>query len=76
MTALKVRLPEDRYERLKKLSKRRGISMNRLIDEMVTLVLAEFDAQARFALRTRRGQDRAHRGLKLLQKARGPSAGA
>lgn len=59
------------YERLKALSKRRGTSVNRLIDEMATLLLAEFDAEARFQLRAARGQGQAERGRALLRKARG-----
>lgn len=71
MSALTVRLPDDKHERLKALSKRRGTSVNRLIDEMATLLLAEFDAEARFALRAERGQGQVQRGLALLRKARG-----
>lgn len=71
MTALTIRLPDDKYERLKALSKRRGTSVNRLIDEMATLMLAEFDAEARFALRAERGQGQSERGLALLRKAAG-----
>lgn len=71
MSALTVRLPDDKHERLKALSKRRGTSVNRLIDEMATLLLAEFDAEARFALRAERGSGKAQRGVELLRKARG-----
>jgi predicted DNA-binding protein len=74
MSALTIRLPDDKYERLKALSKRRGTSVNRLIDEMATLLLAEFDAEARFALRAGRGQGRAARGQELLTKAKGVSS--
>lgn len=70
MTALTIRLPDDKYERLKALSKRRGTSVNRLIDEMATLLLAELDAEARFALRADRGKGNSARGLELLDKAR------
>jgi predicted DNA-binding protein len=73
MSALTIRLPEDKYERLKGLSKRRGMSVNRLIDEMATLLLAEFDAEARFALRAQRGRGKVRRGLALLEKAAGAS---
>lgn len=70
MSALTIRLPDDKHRRLKELSKRRGTSVNRLIDEMTTLMLAEFDAETRFALRAERGQGHADRGLELLRKAR------
>jgi len=69
MSALTIRLPDDKYQRLKELSKRRGTSVNRLIDEMATLLLAEFDAETRFALRAARGKGRGARGLELLRKA-------
>lgn len=71
MSALTIRLPDEKYERLKALSKRRGTSVNRLIDEMATLLLAEFDAEARFQMRVARGQGQAERGRALLRKARG-----
>lgn len=69
MSALTIRLLDDKYERLKALAKRRGTSVNRLIDEMATLLLAEFDAEARFALRADRGQGKSALGLELLAKA-------
>jgi predicted DNA-binding protein len=70
MTALTIRLPDDKHQRLKELSRRRGTSINRLIDEMTTLMLAEFDAETRFALRSARGQGQEARGLDLLEKAK------
>lgn len=71
MSALTIRLPDDKHRRLKELSKRRGTSLNRLIDEMTTLMLAEFDAETRFALRAERGRNGMERGLALLRKAQG-----
>lgn len=69
MSALTIRLPDDKYRRLKELFKRRGTSVNRLIDEMATLMLAEFDAETRFTLRAERGRGRLKRGMELLSKA-------
>ena len=40
MGALTVRLPDDKHQRLKALAKTRGAPLNRLIDEMTTLMLA------------------------------------
>lgn len=74
MNAITIRLPDDKYERLKALSHRRGTSVNRLIDEMTTVMLSEFDAEARFALRAERGRGKASRGVELLQKAQGKKA--
>jgi predicted DNA-binding protein len=69
MSALTIRLSDDKYERLKALSRRRGTSVNRLIDEMATLLLAEFDAEARFQLRVERGRGQTVRGIELLRTA-------
>ena len=71
MTALSVRLPDDKHRRLKALAKSRGAPLNRLIDEMATVMLTEFDAETRFQLRVARGADHAARGKKLLDKAMG-----
>ncbi len=69
MTALTIRMPDDKYERLKALSKRRGLSVNRLIEEMATLALVDFDTETRYLARVRKGSGRAARGLALLAKA-------
>lgn len=69
MAAMTVRLPDDKHQRLKEMARQRGTTVNRLIDEMTTLLLAEFDAETRFLLRAERGRDRQNRGLELLEKA-------
>lgn len=71
MTALTVRLPDDKHRRLKALAKSRGTPLNRLIDEMTTLMLAEFDAETSFLVRAERGADKTELGLALLKKAAG-----
>ena len=71
MTALTVRLPDEKHRRLKALAKSRGTPLNRLIDEMTTLMLVEFDSETRFRLRAKRGVGKAERGLALLDKAGG-----
>jgi len=71
MTSLTVRLPDDKYLRLKAVARRRGTSVNRLIDEMATVILAESDAETRFQARSGRGAGKAGRGLRLLAKAAG-----
>lgn len=45
--------------------------MNRLVDEMATLLIAEHDAETRFRVRAQRGQGREQEGLALLDKAMG-----
>lgn len=76
MTALTVRLPDEKHRRLKALAKSRGTPLNRLIDDMTTLMLAEFDAETRFQLRSARGIGRETRGLELLGKAMAVSTSA
>ena len=70
MSALTVRLPDDKHQRLRALAESRGTTLNRLIDEMTTVMLAEFDAETRFKLRAGRGAGQVERGLALLDKAR------
>lgn len=67
MGALTVRLPDDKHQRLKALAKT-SVPLNRLIDEMTTLMLAEFDAETRFRLRAQQGSGKAQRGLELLKQ--------
>ena len=71
MAALTVRLPDEKHMRLKALAKSRGAPLNRLIEEMTTLMLAEFDAETRFRVRAAQGAGKAARGLALLKKAAG-----
>jgi predicted transcriptional regulator len=72
MTALTVRLPDEKHRRLKALAKSRGTPINRLMEEMTTLMLAEFDVETRFQIRAVRGTGQSERGLELLQKAVNP----
>lgn len=69
MSALTLRLPDDKHARLKALARRRGTSVNRLMEEMATVMIAEADAETRFALRASRGRGQEARGLALLRKA-------
>ena len=69
MSALTLRLPDEKYQRLKTMAHQRGQSVNRLLDEVTTLLLAEYDAETRFMLRARNGSGKKDRGLELLAKA-------
>jgi predicted transcriptional regulator len=66
MSTLTVRLPDDKHERLKALADARKISMNKLIDELATIALANHDARLRFEVRARRGS--AKRALRILDR--------
>lgn len=64
MSTLTIRLSDEKHERLRRLAERRQISMNKLIDELSTIALAESDAETRF--RTRAALGSRERGLQLL----------
>jgi len=66
MGTLTIRLPEEKHERLRQLALRRNISMNKLIEELSTVALTEFDAETRFRARAAMGS--AQEGLRLLDK--------
>jgi len=74
MSALTLRLPDHKHERLKAMAEQRGVSLARLLDELTTQALVEFDTETRFLVRSQRGANRVERGLQLLQKARGDAA--
>jgi hypothetical protein len=48
MTTLTIRLPEDTSLRLKQLAASRGMSLNKLIEELGTAALAAHDTETRF----------------------------
>ena len=64
MATLTIRLSDEKHERLRQLAERRQISMNKLIDELSTVALVEFDAETRFRARAARGSK--EEGLRLL----------
>jgi len=66
MATLTIRLPDDKHERLRQLAKRRKISMNKLMEEMSTATLTQFDAELRFRSLAKQGSVKA--GLKILDK--------
>ncbi len=66
MGTLTIRVPDDTHERLKQLAQARGVSVNKLIEEMSTAALAEFDAETRFRIRAARGNAAA--GLRVLDR--------
>jgi len=47
------------------------VSVTKLIEEMATILLADFDAETRFQLRAARGRGRITEGRALLDKAAG-----
>lgn len=66
MSVLTIRLPDDKHERLKELAKAKGISVNKLIEDLSTIALTEFDAETRF--RVMASQGKIEEGLAILDK--------
>ena len=66
MSTLTIRLPDDKHARLRQLAKHRGISVNKRMEELATISLAEFDAETRFRALATSGS--AEEGLALLDK--------
>ncbi|MEN8445032.1 MAG: toxin-antitoxin system HicB family antitoxin [Cyanobacteria bacterium J06555_13] len=66
MATLTIRLPDDKHERLKAFAQSRGISINKLVEELSTIALAEFDTFTRFKAMAATGDSQV--GLQLLDK--------
>jgi predicted transcriptional regulator len=66
MATLTVRIPDDKHLRLKELAESQGVSVNKLIEELSTVALVEFDTQTRFKLMVGRGD--VAKGLRILDK--------
>lgn len=63
MGVVTLRLPEEKHERLRELARTRGISMNKLMEDLATVALAQSDGHIRFLARAGRGQ-----ALELLER--------
>ena len=66
MATLTTRLPDDKHAWLCQLAQPRKISLNKLMEELATIALAEFDAETRFLARVAQGS--AAEGVRLLDK--------
>jgi len=66
MSIVTLRMEEAKHARLRQLAASQGISMNKLMDELATIALAQYDAETRFRARAEAGS--AAKGLRLLTK--------
>jgi hypothetical protein len=66
MSTITLRIPDNKHERLKQYAKDKGLSLNKLFDELATVALAQFDAKVRFELMASKGSKKD--GLELLDK--------
>lgn len=66
MSTLTIRMPDDTHARLRDLARTRGVSINKLIEEMATATLSAHDAEVRFRLMAARGNPK--RALAILDR--------
>ncbi len=66
MATLTIRIPDDKHNRLKDLAEYRHISVNKLVDELSTQAIAEFDSEIRFRAFAANGN--INEGLEILDK--------
>jgi predicted DNA-binding ribbon-helix-helix protein len=66
MSTLTIRMPEAMHARLRDLARARGVSINKLIEEMATATLSAHDAEVRFRLMAIRGKPQ--RALAILDR--------
>ena len=66
MSTLTVRLPDDTHERLKEFARHRGVSMNKLMEELSTIAVSQHDVETRFRALADRGS--VEEGLRVLDK--------
>jgi predicted transcriptional regulator len=70
MSTVTLRLPDDTCLRLKQLAASRGVSLNKLLEELSTVALATYDAEIRFnALAARADRQKALDVLDRLDAA-------
>jgi len=66
MTILTIRMPEDKHERLRAVARSRNVSVNKLIEELATVSLANHDVFLRFQFLAAAVNPR--RALSILQR--------
>jgi hypothetical protein len=66
MSVVTLRIPDEKHLRLKQLAASRNTSVNRLLDELATIVLVQYDVAVQFRAAAEKGNPA--RGLALLDK--------
>ena len=66
MSTLTVRLSDDTHHRLKEIARSRGVSLNKLMQELSTIAVTQHDTEARFRAVAARGSVKA--GLAVLDQ--------
>ena len=66
MATMTIRIPDDTHARIKTLARQRGMSVNRLMEELSVIAVTQHDAEARFRVLAARGS--AREGLAILER--------
>jgi len=66
MSTLTIRLPDDTAERLKALARSRGLSMNKLVEELSAQALSAWDTENHFRALAATGN--VHQALAILDR--------
>jgi hypothetical protein len=66
MSIVTLRIPDDKHMRLKQLAASRNTSVNRLLDELATILIVQNDVAVQFRAAAEKGDPA--RGLALLDK--------
>jgi predicted transcriptional regulator len=66
MATLTIRIPDAHRDRLSAMAAQRGVSVNKLMEELSIRALAEHDTEMRFRIRAGRGD--AAIGLEILRQ--------
>ena len=74
MSTLTIRLRADTHGRLKEIARQRRMSMNKLIEELSAVAIAQYDAETRFRAMAARGS--VEEGLRVLDKLDAAFAGS
>lgn len=69
MSTLTIRLPDNTADRLKSLARSRGLSVNKLVEEMSAQALAAWDTENRF--RSLAAQGDVQQALAILDRLDG-----
>src|SRR5688572_15302771 len=66
MATMTIRLPDEKQKRLAQLARHLWVGVNKLIDEIATVRMAQFDAEIHFRRLAKKGS--IQQGLKVLEK--------
>ncbi|GAB4538049.1 MAG: ribbon-helix-helix domain-containing protein [Pleurocapsa sp.] len=66
MGSLHLRISNEKHQRLKELAKSKNMNVNKLLEELATIALTEYDIETRFKIRANRGPT--EKPLEVLEK--------